>query len=145
MNNYYTIPLDTRVLKDKNMHPRCDLKESIRMNIHLIIRTHLNEYRYDGSYGCLIWNKDYSTVTNVSNWKDELRDLISLSVEKNEPRLKAVDVRLHMEDAEITEQLKKQPLKLKKKITIKISGNIKHLNEPFEHFEYLFFSPLSLG
>ena len=115
------------------------------MNIHLIIRTHLKEYRYDSTYGCMIWNKDYSTVTNVSHWKDELKEFMQLSIEKNETRISKLKIGLDMEDAEISEQLKKHPQKLKKRITIRIKGRIKLINEPFEHFEHLFFSPLSIG
>lgn len=115
------------------------------MNIHLIIRTQHNEYRYDSTYGCMIWNKDYSTVTNVSHWKDELKEFMLSSIEKNETRIGKIKVDLDMEDAEISDQLKKHPQKLKKRITIRIRGTIKSINEPFEHFEHLFFSPLSIG
>ena len=145
MKNYYSIPFNTKSLIEKQKHPLCDLKESVQININLIIRTHFYEYRYDSSYGCLIWNKDYSTVTNVSHWKDELKDLMLYSIKKNEIRISNVKVNLSMEDAELSEQLKKQPLKFKKRITIRITGIINFLNEPFEHFEYLFFSPLSIG
>lgn len=115
------------------------------MNINLIIKTHFRECRFNSSYGCFIWNKDYSTVTNVTKWKDELKSLLFDSIEKNEPRIDNIKVNLEMEEAEIWERLKDQPLKLKHKLTISITGKIKHLNEPFEHFEYLFFSPLSVG
>jgi len=115
------------------------------MNINLIIKTHYNDNRFDRAYGCLIWNKDYSTITNVSDWKDELKSYMINSIEQNEPRLNNVKISLDMEDTEITEKYRNQPLKLKKKITILISGIIKHLNEPFEHYEFLFFSPLSVG
>ena len=145
MTDYYTIPLDTGLLMEKKKHPLCELKESVQMNIHLIIRTHYKECRFDPNYGCFIWNKDYSTVTNVSRWKDELKELMLESLNKNELRIRNIKVNLNMEDVEFSKQLKKQPLKLKKKITIQITGIIRHLNEPFEHYEYLFFSPLSIG
>ncbi|KPK80196.1 MAG: hypothetical protein AMS27_17325 [Bacteroides sp. SM23_62_1] len=145
VKDFYTIPLNTRLLIEKQKHPRCDLKDSVQMNIHLIIRTHFKEYRYDNSYGCMMWNKDYSTVTNVSQWSDEIKELMLSSIEKNELRISNVKIDLTLEDAEISEHYKDHPLKLKKKITIHITGIIKYLNEPLEHFEYLFFSPLSIG
>ena len=115
------------------------------MNINLIIKTHCNENRYDSRYGCLIWHKDYSTVTNMSNWKDELKSFMSDAIAVNEPRLEDIKVNLDMEDAEFSDRYRDQPVRLKKKITIQIKGVIKHLNETFEHIEYLFFSPLSIG
>ncbi|HBE42303.1 MAG TPA: hypothetical protein DDW27_14060 [Bacteroidales bacterium] len=145
MRYYYTIPLDTKSLTEKKPHKLCDLKDSIRMNINLIIKTHFNEYRFNREYGCFIWNKDYSTITNVADWKDELKSLMLQSIELNEPRLKNIKINLDMEEAEIMEKYRDQPLKLKKKINIMISGIIRHLNEPFEHYEFLFFSPLSVG
>lgn len=145
MKYYYSIPFDTKALIDKKKHPLCEIKESIQMNINLIIKTHYRECRFDSSYGCYIWNKDYSTVTDVSNWKDELKALTLSSIERNEPRLDHVKVKLNLEEAGFWEKLKDQPLKLKHKISIGITGVIKHLNEPFEHVEFLFFSPLSIG
>jgi hypothetical protein len=145
VKGYYTLPFDTQSLIDKQKHPLCNLKDSVEQNINLIIKTHFKEYRYDDTYGCLIWNKDYSTVTNVSNWKDELKSLMLSSIEKNEIRIGKVKIDLSMEEVEFTEKFKDYPLKLKNKITIHIAGVITHLNEPFEHFEYLFFSPLSIG
>lgn len=145
MKDYYSIPFNTQALIKKQKHPLSEIMESVQMNIHLIIRTHLKEYRYDSTYGCMIWNKDYSTVTNVSHWKDELKEFMQLSIEKNETRISKLKIELDMEDAEFSEQLKKHPQKLKKRITIRIKGMIKLINEPFEHFEHLFFSPLSIG
>jgi hypothetical protein len=142
---YYSIPFDTKSLVDKKRHPLCDIKESVQMNINLIIKTHFREYRYNSTYGCFIWNQDYSSVTSVSKWIDELNSSILSSIEINESRINNVEVKLDLEEADVLEKFKNQPLRLKHKITISIKGVIKHLNEPFEHIEYLFFSPLSVG
>jgi len=142
---YYSIPLNTKVLIEKRPHPLCDLKDSIRMNINLIIRTHNGENRYDNKIGCMIWNKDYSTITDISKWRDELKLHIASSIEKNEPRIEKIKINLEIGDTELSEKFRDHPVKLKKKITIQVSGIIKHLNEPFEHYEHLFFSPLSIG
>ena len=145
MKYYLSIPFRPDVLLDKKRHPVTELRESIQSNINLLIKTHFGDYRYDKEYGCYIWNKDYTTVTNVPKWKDELQNLMHTSIVKYEKRLKGTKVQLDMEDLELSEQFKDQPLKLKKKISIKITGTIQHLNEPFEHYEFLFFSPLSIG
>ena len=145
MKYFYTIPFDAKALIEKQKHPLCEVKDSIKMNINLIMKTHIRECRFNSSYGCFIWNRDYSTVTNVSKWKDELNSLLQFSIEENETRINKVEVKLDLEEAEISEKFKNQPLRLKHKITISIKGVIKDLNEPFEQFEYLFFSPLSIG
>ena len=145
MINYYTIPFNTALLIDKKKHPLCNIRESVQMNINMIIKTHFHEYSYNHSYGCFIWNQDYSTVTNISNWLDEMQCSILASIELNEPRISNTEVKIDLEEAEIFERFKGQPLRLKHKLTIEIKGIITHLSEPFEHFEFLFFSPLSVA
>jgi hypothetical protein len=142
---YYNIPFDTKVLIEKQKHSLCEIKESVQMHINLIIKTHFKEYRYNNTFGCFIWNQDYSTVTSISKWFDELASSIQCSIENNETRINKVEVKLGLEEAEVFARFKDQPLRLKHKLTIEIRGIIKHLNEPFEHFEYLFFSPLSIA
>lgn len=145
MKYYYNIPFDTKVLIEKQKHSLCEIKESVQMHINLIIKTHFKEYRYNNTFGCFIWNQDYSTVTSISKWFDELASSIQCSIENNETRINKVEVKLGLEEAEVFARFKDQPLRLKHKLTIEIRGIIKHLNEPFEHFEYLFFSPLSIA
>ena len=145
MNYYYSMPFRPDVLVEKKRHPLIELRQSIQLNINLLIKTHFGDYRYDKEYGCYIWNKDYTTVTNVPKWKDELRELMQNSIEKYETRLKNIKVTLDMEEVILSERFKGQPLKLKKKISVHITGIIKHLSEPFEHYEFLLFSPLSIG
>lgn len=145
MKHYYTLPFDASSLVGKRRHSVCDIKESIQINVNLILRTHLREYRFDSSYGCLIWNKDFDSVSNVTRWLSEVKSSILVSIEKNESRLSDINVELSIEAAKIPDKFKDQPLRMRHRITIKITGKIKHLNEPFEHFEYLFFSPLSIG
>ena len=103
MKDYYTIPINTQALIDRKRHPQCELSESIQKNIHLIIRTHYKEYRYDPAYGCMIWTKDYSTVTNVTHWKDELKELMIQSIKKNETRISKLKIDLTLEDVELSE------------------------------------------
>jgi phage baseplate assembly protein W len=145
LNTYYTLPLNAAALIEKKKHPVCDIRESVRMNINMIIKTHFREYRYNQTYGCLIWNQDYGTVTNISKWLEDLRSSVVNSIETNEPRISKTEVKIDLEDAEIFERFKGQPLRLKHKLTLEIKGVISHLNEPFEHFEFLFFSPLSVA
>lgn len=141
----YSIPFQSRVLIDKKKHPLCDIKESVQMNVNLIIRTHFREYRFNSSYGCFIWNQDYSTITNISKWLDELQSSIMISIEDNEPRISKPEVKIDLEQAEIFERFKGQPLRLKHKLTIEVKGLIAYLNEPIEYSEFLFFSPLSVA
>ncbi len=145
MKQYYSIPFDANALIEKKKHPLCDIRESVQMNINMIIKTHFCEYRYNQMYGCFIWNQDYSTVANISEWLDELQNSILSSVELNEPRISNLEIKIDLEEAEFFERFKGQPLRLKHKLTIEIKGVLTYLNELFEHYEFLFFSPLSVA
>lgn len=145
MKQYYSIPFDVNALIEKKRHPLCDIRESIQMNINMIIKTHFFEYRYNYMYGCFIWNQDYSTVASISKWLDEIQTSILSSVELNEPRLSKIEIKIDLEEAEVFERFKGQPLRLKHKLTTEIKGVITHLNESFEHYEFLFFSPLAIA
>ena len=145
MKQYYSIPFDADVLIEKKKHPLCDIRDSIQMNINMILKTHFCEYRYNHTYGCFIWNQDYSTVANISDWLDELQNSLLSSVELNEPRISKTEIKIDLEEAEVFERLKGQPLRLKHKLTIEIQGVITCLNEPFKLYEFLFFSPLSVA
>jgi phage baseplate assembly protein W len=145
VKSFYSIPLEAGLLIDKKKHPQCNIRESIRMNINIIVKTQFREYRYNQTYGCYIWNQDYSTVTNISKWLDELQSSVITSIEMNEPRISKTEVKIDLEQAEIFERYKGQPLRLKHKLTIEIRAVITHLNEPFEHMEFLYFSPLSVA
>jgi hypothetical protein len=145
LKQYYSIPFDANALIEKKKHPLCDIRESVQMNINMIIKTHFCEYRYNQMYGCFIWNQDYSTVANISEWLDELQNSILSSVELNEPRISNLEIKIDLEEAEFFERFKGQPLRLKHKLTIEIKGVLTYLNELFEHYEFLFFSPLSVA
>ena len=141
MKQYYSIPFDANALIEKKKHPLCDIRESVQMNINMIIKTHFCEYRYNHMYGCFIWNQDYSTVANISEWLDELQNSILSSVELNEPRISNIEIKIDLEEAEYFERFKGQPLRLKHKLTIEVKGVITHLNELFRHMSFCFSVP----
>lgn len=145
MRPYYKIPLNTRTLVNKQRHALLEAEESIKQHVHLILRTHYKEYRYDNDYGCYVWNKDYETIRSVSKWKKELHLSILEALERNEKRLSSIRVDLEVDEPQVIDPKTKKPIKLRKRITIIISGVIANTNERFQHTEYIFFSPLSLS
>jgi phage baseplate assembly protein W len=145
MRSYYSIPFSTQPLIEKKHHQLCGLLESIQQNIALIIKTHYGDYKFNPSFGCLIWNKDYSTVSNVSQWKDELKMLIESAVEMNEPRVEDIKIEINIEEEDMPRTYRDQPVIFKKKIAMRITGTVKHIKETFVQSINLLFSPLSIG
>lgn len=141
---YYTLPLNCRKIIRKERQPICSLAESIRQHIHLILRTHLREYRFDPEFGCIVWDKDFETIRSVSKWKGELVEAFSKAVKKYEKRLLQVQVIIDLDDLKVVDPQTRKIRELRKRITIHIGGTMGQTNEPFQHTEYIFFSPLSL-
>ena len=145
MRPYYKIPLNARAIISKQRHDLLETADAIKQHVHLILRTHYQEYRYDNDYGCYVWDKDYETIRSVSKWKKELHLSILEALERNEKRLSSIRVDLDVDEPKVIDPKTKKPIKLRKRITIIISGVIARTNERFQHTEYIFFSPLSLS
>lgn len=144
MQNYYTLPLSCSNIMGKKRQQKCGQGESIQQYIHLILRTHFKEYRYDPSFGNMIWEKDFETIRSVPKWKNELSEDFATALKRYEKRLSQVRVIIDLDELKIVDPQTQKTTELRKRISIRISGVITKSNEPFGHTEYIFFSPLSL-
>jgi phage baseplate assembly protein W len=142
--NYYTFPLNCQKIMEKQRQPRCSLADSIRQHIHLILRTHFNEYRFDPRFGCMVWDKDFETIRSVYKWKTELIDAFAKALKSYEKRLQQIQVVVDLDDQKILDPHTQKLIELRKRIIIHAAGTIGQTNESFQHTEYIFFSPLSL-
>lgn len=145
MRPYYHLPLNFNGLIQKNRLALCSLEDSIRQHIHLIIKTHYHEYRFDPNYGCYIWDKDFDNIQSVSKWKDELEDLVLQSLNAYEKRLSNIQLTITVDEPETLDPRTQQMVRHRKRITILTQGVVKKTNQPLQHTEYMFFSPLSLA
>ncbi|WKN41294.1 GPW/gp25 family protein [Tunicatimonas pelagia] len=145
MRPYYQLPLNFTDLLQKKRLALCNLEDAIRQHIHLIIKTHYHEYRFDANYGCYVWDKDFDNIQSVSKWKDELEDLVLQSLNAYEKRLAKMQVAITIDEPEMLDPKTQQIIRHRKRITILVQGIIKKTNQAFHHTEYMFFSPLSLA
>lgn len=143
---FYTLTLNCQKITQKQRHPMCELEASIRQHIHLVLKTHCGEYQYDASYGCTIWDQDFLNIHSVNKWRTSLEKMIMQALAQYERRLSPIDIRLDLDTSfqEEPGQAKKN-VRLKRRITITISGKVRETNRPFLHTEHIFFSPLSIG
>ena len=139
-----SLPMDCASLINGKPFHKANFDRSIRQHIHLIVRTHHGEYRYDPSFGCLIWDKDFETIRSVNHWKEELLEAFSSSIKKFETRLKNIDIKISLNDMKIADPKSKKLREIRKQIVIDVNATIKRTNESFFHQEQIYFSPLSL-
>ena len=145
MRPYYQLPLRFTDLLEKKRLVLCSLEDSIRQHIHLVIKTHYHEYRFDTNYGCYVWDKDFDYIQSVSKWKDELEDLVLQSLNAYERRLSRIQVSIKVDEPETLDPKTQQVIRHRKRITIQTQGIVKTPNQLLSHTEYMFFSPLSLA
>jgi phage baseplate assembly protein W len=144
IQNYYTLPLTCETIIGKKRQQKCGLGESIQQHIHLILRTHFKEYRYDPAFGNMVWEKDFETIRSVPKWKNELSEDFAIALKKYEKRLSQIRVATELDELKVVDPQTQKVSELRKRVTIRIDGIITQTNEYFKHTECIFFSPLSL-
>lgn len=120
----------------------CTLKDSIAQRIHLILITNLGECRFDKQFGNLIWDYDFENIANIIAWKDMMSKAVKTAIETFEPRLFNIKTTLELAEEEFVDKERIAMKKLKKRVMIKIQGNIAKTNEQFYFQELLYVSPL---
>jgi phage baseplate assembly protein W len=137
---YYALPLRLDDILQRRPHPTCSLPQSIAQNLYLILTTHLAESRFDESFGCSLWDEDFSNQTN-SRWKEDIRQSIETSVAKHEKRITQVRIRVDLADQEV--QLTRTNRRVKRRLSVWIDGLLTRTNESFSFQRSLFLAPLS--
>lgn len=138
---YYALPLRLDEVVTHKPHPTCSLPQSIAQNLYLILTTHFAESRFDESFGCSLWDEDFSNQSN-SRWKEDIRQSIEASVLEHERRLTQVRVRVDLTDQEM--QITKSNRRVKRRLSVWIEGVLTKTNEPFSFQRSLFLAPLSI-
>lgn len=141
----YTLPLQLGRITEKQQHSECQsLEQSIRQNIHLLLMTHVEEYRFDHSYGCKAWENEFEILSQVSDWKEIIERSVEEAVTRHEKRLTKVRVDVDIELIPFEHPKDNTVRRAKKRIKIEISGLTINTNMPFHHQSIMYFSPISL-
>ena len=145
MRPFYSIPLRCEELTGKRRNPLLKTGDALRQHIHLLLRTHYHECRYDPAYGCYVWDKDYDNIQSINRWKDELEGLVRQTLTDYEKRISSVAVSVSVEELPTVDPKTQQVNRYSKRITIALEGTVLKTNQRIAHREYMFFSPLSLA
>ena len=138
--SYYALPLRLDEVVQHKAHPTCSLPQSIAQNLYLMLTTHFAESRFDDTFGCSLWDEDFTNQAN-SRWKEDIRQSIETSVFAHEKRLTQVRVRVDLTDQEM--QLSRTSRRVKRRLSIWIDGLLARTNESFSFQRSLFLAPLS--
>ena len=145
LDEYYGVPLRFSDIFKKKELGKVDVFQSIGFNVRLILRSHFGENRFDYSYGCAVWDRDFEVITSHSSWSEELSKSISETLINHEKRMQNVKVQVKIGEEEfITGTGENRIHRVKRKIEVFISFNYYLTNEFYTLREVLYISPLSV-
>ncbi|MFD3000321.1 GPW/gp25 family protein [Pontibacter toksunensis] len=138
---FYTLPLNFAGVMQKKEHPTCTLQQSVAQHLHLIITTAFGELPADERFGCSIWDHDFDNITSTHKIKEYIRQSLLSSIERYEKRLFNVRIDLIIKQEEVGGSI--HGCRVKKKISITITGWLLATNEKFMYEDSFFTGPLS--
>ena len=138
---FYTLPLNFAGVMQKKEHATCTLQQSVAQHLHLIITTAFGELPADENFGCSIWDHDFDNLTSSHKIKEFIRQSLLSAIERYEKRLFNVRIDLIIRQEELTNHT--NGCRIKKKITITITGWLLSTNEKFIYEDSFFTGPLS--
>lgn len=141
----YTLPLQLGRVIRKEKHPYCsNVGQSLAQNIHLILLTSYGEHRFDRTYGCYVWESDFEILPRMNQWKTEIAKSIEDTIKQHEKRLTGVKVKVEIDQKEFIDPIDQKSKRIKKRITVEITGDLVITKEPFRFSDVIYFSPVSL-
>ncbi len=143
MDSFYELPVNFRDFFEKNKPAKCDLHSSVHQHIEIILVTRFGEYRFDPTFGCSVWDYDFEVLPKINAWKNEIEHSLATQLERLEPRLNNVIVKVNISVTPLRNPENKI-IRVQRKINIAIKGRLVPTNEIFERSDYeIFFSPIS--
>lgn len=142
----YTIPISFKTLMRKDRkHTECTLRESVQQNILLVLTTHFGEWRYDETYGCEIWDREFEALEENETWITIIENSVTKALQLHEPRLidLRVIVRVKQEERKERPEDKDSPKRVRKLLLVETTG-ILHNDEQFKYVRPFYYSPISL-
>lgn len=144
MDKYYELPISFSDLIKQKKIPKVDLFESVDQHIYLILVTRFESFRFDPEFGCSIWDYDFEVLPKITAWRNQMAHAIALQIEKSEPRLVNVAVKVEITLETLRDRDRDNIRRVKRKIRIGVNGTLAPTNEPFKRRPYeIFFSPIS--
>lgn len=128
----YTFPLKfSELIKSNTDHAKCDLSESVRQHIYLILITRYGEHRFDYSYGSDLWRYDFDSPNTIDRNRPILEKSLKDTLGQMEPRLNNIKVSITISQEDFLAGTFRKIPKIKRKIDIKIIGKLVETNEDF--------------
>jgi phage baseplate assembly protein W len=143
-DEYYTLPIPFRKIIERKEITKCDLQTSVAQKIHLTLISFFGESRYDRDFGCMIWEYDFDNIYNLNAWKDKVTSSIVDTLSQHERRLNNIQVNVDVQQEETGNDQLTAIKAIRKRLDVKVTGNLQKTNELFVFSEPIYVNPISL-
>lgn len=137
---FLKIPIDFNQIIQKKELDTITLEHSIAQRIVLLTTTYFGECKFDETFGCEIWNLDFDFLMSDNILKNTIMNALKESIYMHEQRLIITDVIVDISEQKIQSL---DTYRTKKRIDVRIKGNIKETNRDFNFNGFFFVGPLS--
>lgn len=138
---YLKTSIDFSELLQGRQLARCSTEESIAQHIMMIVTSHYGEVVSREDYGSAIWELEFHQLVRADVWEDEVSASLLATINKYEPRLKQVEVKVTLSEIEDYSHHSKVHIRRKADITVK--GQLVTNQLPFYFTTAIYISPLS--
>jgi phage baseplate assembly protein W len=145
MQTHYALPVNFEKLMRKGAAATCDLQESVRQHVFLLLVTRFGENSYDPQYGCELWEYDFEHPAILDGRKNLLIQSIKNVLERQELRLGKINIKITIDTQEFVSRFNPKQPRVKKQVAITVTGVLKETNQVFQPPPFIIhFSPVSI-
>lgn len=138
---YLKTSIDFSQLLQGRQLARCSTQESIAQHIMMIVTSHYGEVVSREDYGSAIWELEFHQLVRADVWEDEVSASLLATINKYEPRLKQIEVKVTLSEIEDYSHHSKVHIRRKADITVK--GQLVTNQLSFYFTTAIYISPLS--
>ena len=141
---FYALPLDFDSVFDETAPglAACGELESVDRHIELLLATRPGEHKFDGNFGCGIWDMDFERIVSRKRWEEDFAACILKAVRSFERRLTDIAVSVGVAEV-VAEDPATKTTAVKNKVRVFIDGRLASSGEACGFNYALYLGPLS--
>lgn len=141
---YFKLPIPFNEILSRKEIDKTNIRFSINQKIQLILLTYFGECRYNPKFGCVVWEYDFTNVSNENAWRDLVVGSLSETLVSNEPRLQNINIKVNIKEEEFDDPKDHTIKRVKRRLDVNVKANMLETNEPYDYSQMIYVSPISL-
>ncbi|MFN7846382.1 MAG: GPW/gp25 family protein [Bacteroidota bacterium] len=142
--DYFKLPIPFDDILSRNEIEKTNIRISINQRIQLLLLSYFGECRFNPDFGCVVWEYDFTNVSNENAWRDLVVGSLTQALQKNEPRLQNVKIKVSIKEEEFEDPTDNSIKRVKRRLDVNVQANLLETNEPYSYSQLIYVSPISL-